>query len=113
MHALDDLTPIKAFGIGAVLLAVSPAELVVYLSAEHGISNQTAGARLLLTILLIAAIDLCILIPIGIYVAIPNRATRILTRGREWLIAHQRRLMAWMLTIFGVLLIVTATVHLA
>lgn len=95
------------------MLAVSPADLAVYLSAEHGISDQTTSARLVLAALLIVAIDLCILIPVGIYVATPRRAAQILDTGRHWLIAHQRRAMAWVLTIFGVLLILTAVLHLA
>lgn len=68
---------------------------------------------MLLTALLIAAIDLCIMIPLGIYVAVPSRASEILEKGRQWLAAHQRKMMAWVCTGFGVLLLVSGVAHLA
>jgi hypothetical protein len=113
MRALDSLTIVKAFGVGAVLLAVSPADLAVFLSAMQGLAGESAGKQLVLTIVLIAAIDLCMLIPIGIYVAVPSRAGAILEQGRQWLIANQRKLMAWVCTGFGLLLLVSGVIHLA
>jgi hypothetical protein len=82
------------------------------LSAAQGISNDATAARIVLIVLLIITIDLCILVPIAIYVAMPQRATKILERLRAWLIAHQRQVMAWLLTIFGVALTAAAIIHL-
>jgi hypothetical protein len=64
------------------------------------------------TALLIIAIDLCMLVPLGIYLAMPKRAGHILEVGRLWLIAHQRKLMAWVCAVFGVLLLESGLVHL-
>jgi hypothetical protein len=113
MRSLDTLTLLKAVGVGGVLLCVSPADLAVYMSALNGIAGKGVGARLLLTAALLVAIDLCILIPIGIYLAMPARANEILEKLRQWLIAHQLKLMAWVCTTFGVLLIVSAVIKLA
>lgn len=115
MAKLDALTPIPAFGVGAVLLLVSPADLAVYLSAVQGLSDTSISTseRLLYLGLLIAAIDLCILVPLAIYVAMPRRATRILGGLRTWLAANQRKVTAWVLMVFGILLLVSGTVHLA
>src|SRR5688572_23021504 len=48
------------------------------------------------------------LIPLGIYVVMPRRAAGILAALRAWLIAHQRKVVAWVLLVFGVLLIASA-----
>jgi hypothetical protein len=115
MAALDVLTPLKAFGVGAVLLLVSPADLAVYLSALQGLSgNQFSALGRLLTLLgLVAAIDLCILVPLAIYVAMPRRAAHLLGAMRQWLTTHQRRATAWVLLVFGVLLSVSGVIQLA
>jgi hypothetical protein len=115
MAALDSLSPLKAVGIGAVLLLVSPADLAVYLSALQGVSGGEldAGERLLLVVLLVAAIDLCILIPVGIYVAMPRRAEGILKALRLWLIDHNRKATAWTLLVFGLFLLISGITALA
>lgn len=114
MRMLDALTPAKAFGVGALLLLVSPADLAVYLSALQGLegSDVSDGARVPLNVALILAIDLCILVPLAIYVAMPHRAGRLLAGMRTWLLAHQRVAMAWMLIGFGVLLAASGAAHL-
>jgi sulfite exporter TauE/SafE len=103
MRAFDKLTPLKAVAIGAVLLLVSPADLAVYMSALQGVSGNdfTPGTRFLLVVSLVVAIDLCILIPLGIYVVAPRRAQGILTGLRGWLIDNSRRATASVLLIFG------------
>ena len=114
MHTLDALTPLKAYGIGAVLLLVSPADVAVYLSAIQGISGldiSTTG-RIAVNIALILAIDVCILTPLAIYVASPHRSRRLLTDTRNWLIDNQRRLNATVLLVFGALLTLSGAIHL-
>lgn len=114
MRALDDLRPMRAFVLGALLLIVSPANVAVYLSALQGLEGTDLGSgRLVLLIVLILAIDLCILIPIAVYVAIPGRAQAILARAKAWLLLHQRSLMAWVFAVFGVLLVASAVAQLA
>jgi hypothetical protein len=107
MKALDSLTPLKAIGIGAVLLLVSPADLAVYLNALQGLSGTgiSTSTRALLVVLLVVAIDLCILIPVAIYVLMPRRATRILAALRLWLIDNNRKATAWTLLVFGLFLL--------
>ncbi len=113
MRSLDTLTLIKAIGVGGVLLCVSPADLAVYISALNGLAAKPEGERLLLTLLLVVAIDLCILIPLVIYVAMPRRAARLLAALREWLITHQLKLMAWVCTVFGVYLLLSGVLKLS
>jgi hypothetical protein len=115
MATLDTLTPPKAFGVGAVLLLVSPADLAVYLSALQGLADTSISSadRVILLILLICAINTCILVPLAIYVAMPRRADRILGDLRTWLTANQRKVTAWVLLVFGLLLTVSGAADLA
>ena len=110
MRLLDELTPLKAFALGAVLLLVSPADLAVYLSAVQGIRglDLSEGAQVLVNLALITAINVCILVPLAIYVLMGGRAVKILAGLREWLIAHQRKVLAGVLLGFGVLLILSS-----
>jgi len=112
MAALDHLTALKALGIGALLLLISPADLAVYLSALQGIQGADLGDPVLANLALVVAIDLCILVPLTIYVLMPRRAARILGGGRTWLVAHMHAVTAWSLFGFGVLLTVSGATHL-
>lgn len=106
LQAIDSLTPLRAFGFGFVLLAASPANVAVYLSAIQSMRGVGLGdGGFVLTALLIAAIGLCIIVPLGVYVAMPSRADELLGRGRDWLLANQQRVMAWVLLGFGALLV--------
>jgi hypothetical protein len=113
MRSLDTLTLLKAIGVGGVLLCVSPADLAVYVSALNGLAGKSGGSQLVLTVLLMVAIDLCMLIPLAIYVAVPHRASQLLATGRTWLIANQLKLMAWVCTVFGVYLLLSGVLKLA
>jgi threonine/homoserine/homoserine lactone efflux protein len=114
MHALDELRPGRAFGLGAVLLMVSPANIAVYLSALQGLkATETGVGELVLLVALIVAIDLCILIPLLVYVCMPRRAAHILGVGKTWLLDHQRAMMSWIFFAFGLLLVVSAVLDLA
>lgn len=113
LRTLEALTPVRAIGIGALLLLVSPADLLVYLSAIQGISGAdlSNGERLLINAALIAAIDICILVPVGIYIAMPRRAASVLASLRTWLIANQHNVVAGVLLFFAVVQISSGVSH--
>lgn len=114
MRALDAMTPGKALGLGALLLLISPADLAVYLSALQGVIGADVGTGTIVPVIvaLVIGIDLCILVPLGIYLAMPGRAARLLAALRTWLLDNERRLMAWVLIAFGVWLTASGAVHL-
>ncbi len=113
MRSLDRLSFLRAIGVGGILLCVSPADLAVYVSALNGLAAKSVVAKLVLTAVLVVAIDLCILVPIGVFMAMPGRATQILSEVRVWLIGHQLKLMAWVCTVFGIYLLVSGALTLA
>lgn len=112
MQALDDMRPLKALGMGALLLLISPANIAVYLSALQGIEGENLRDPILANVALVGAIDLCILIPLAIYVAMPRRAGRVLETGRAWLVAHMAAVTAGSLLVFGALLTLSGALHL-
>ncbi|MDA0183436.1 GAP family protein [Solirubrobacter phytolaccae] len=112
MQALDDLTALKALGMGALLLLISPADLAVYLSALQGIQGADLSDPILANLALVVAIDLCILMPLSIYVLMPRRASHILGAGRTWLIAHMHAVAAGSMLVFGALLTLSGALHL-
>jgi hypothetical protein len=110
MRRLEVINPGQSFLIGMVLIAVSPADLAVYLSAVQALtgSGLDRAGRLATFIALLVCIDLCIIIPLAMYVAMPRRAARMLSGGKVWLIAHQRAVTGWSAAVFGVILIVNS-----
>ncbi|MDA0171636.1 GAP family protein [Solirubrobacter taibaiensis] len=112
MKALDDMSALKALGMGALLLLISPADVAVYLSALQGIEGADLSDPVLANIALVGAIDLCILVPLAIYVVMPRRAGRVLEAGRVWLVAHLHIVAAGSMLVFGALLTLSGALHL-
>jgi hypothetical protein len=110
MRRLEQISPGQAFLIGMVLIAVSPADLAVFLSAVQALvgSNVDLTEKIATFVALIVCIDSCIVIPLVIYVAMPRRASRTLNAGKVWLIAHQRAVTGWSAAVFGVVFIVNS-----
>jgi hypothetical protein len=110
MRRLEEIGPGQAFLIGMVLIAVSPANLAVFLSAVQALvgSNLDLAEKIATFVALLVCIDSCIVIPLVIYVAMPRRASRMLSTGKVWLIAHQRAVTGWSAAVFGVALIVNS-----
>lgn len=107
MRRLENVNPWQSFLVGMVLIAVSPADLAVFMSAVQALmgSDFELTEKLATLIALLVCIDLCIIIPLGIYVATPHRAARMLSTGKLWLIAHQRAVTGWSAAVFGLVLI--------
>jgi hypothetical protein len=110
MRRLEQISPWQAFLIGMVLIAVSPADLAVFLSAMQALvgSDLDVGEKIATFGALVVCIDSCIIVPLVIYVAMPGRAARLLSAGKVWLIAHQRAVTGWSAAVFGVVLLVNS-----
>jgi hypothetical protein len=67
----------------------------------------------LIWIVLVLCIDSCILIPLGVYLAVPRRADTLLATGKTWLVSHQRAVAGGSADVFGVLLLGQGIVALA
>jgi hypothetical protein len=116
MQRLEHVGPGAALVIGMVLIAVSPADLVAYFSAVQalvGDDDLSSTTRIVLWVVLVVCIDSCILIPLGVYVAMPRRADHLLDVGKRWLVAHQRAVAGGSAGVFGAVLLIEGAVALS
>lgn len=116
MQRLERVRPGQALLIGMVLIAVSPADLVAYFSAVQALIGErgmSTAARLVLWVVVVACIDSCILIPLGVYLAFPRRADALLATGKGWLVAHQRLVAGGSAGLFGVILLAQGAIALS
>ncbi len=103
MQAIDQLTPLKALGMGAGLVAVGIKLWVFTLSAISEISaidlsrNEAITAYLLFILL---AQSLLIL-PILIYAIVPKAAAKMLETAIAWLLRYNRPITITVTLIFG------------
>ncbi len=110
MTKLDVLPAWQALGLGMVLILVSPADIAAFVAAVQALAGQhyDAGARLIVLVVLILCIDLCILIPLLVYVLMPRRAADLLNKAKLWLIPHQRAVTGWSSLVFGIVMIINS-----
>ena len=108
LSMIDSLTPLKAFGIGFILVATSPNLWVFTLSAIAVISeaqvSQTEGILSFLLFVLLA--ETLVLLPILLRVMMPVQARNILDSLSLWLTRNNRLLMIGVSLVFGVFFLV-------
>jgi threonine/homoserine/homoserine lactone efflux protein len=103
MTALDQFTAGKSFGIGILLAAVNPKNLILTLAATAviaaaGLSTGESFATLGVFVL-IGTVGL--LIPLGVYLFMGARAPVILGDINHWLGAHNSAIMAVLFVVIG------------
>jgi hypothetical protein len=107
--------PLKSAGFGVITIAASPGNVAVFLAAGQALAGAdiSTGTRVIWTAILLVFISLAILIPLGIYVAMPRRADDLLGRLRAWLTTHDHELVGWVGLVFGVVLVIkgVAAIH--
>ncbi|GEM32590.1 hypothetical protein NN3_35970 [Nocardia neocaledoniensis NBRC 108232] len=101
---LENAGPRQAFAAGLVLAIVNP-NLVIMMSGMSLIasSDTTTSQAVLATVALLAAAALDFLIPIGIYLALGERARNALDAAKQWMLAHNHTLTVAVLFGFGIL----------
>jgi threonine/homoserine/homoserine lactone efflux protein len=107
LESIDQFTPVRSFGIGAVLSAVNPKNLAMSLAAgltiaQAELSTGQEAATILIYVLLAGA---TILGPLVVYLAMGQRATEILGGWRTWLADNNATVMSVLLLVFAVVLI--------
>ncbi len=108
MTALDTLTPLKAFGMGAGLVLISGKFWVFTLSAigvieEAQLGQPASTVAFLLFILLAQAL---LLLVIGVRMVVPERSKSLLGSFSAWLTRYNRPIVIAVSLVFGVLFFV-------
>jgi threonine/homoserine/homoserine lactone efflux protein len=107
MQAIDAFTPVKTTGMAAVLSGVNPKNLLLTLGAAAAIAQTGAGAgeQAAALAVFIAIGTLGPGIPVGIYFAMGERATRLLDELKTWMAANNAAIMAVLCLVIGAKLI--------
>lgn len=107
MAKIDELRPGPAFGLGFLLSALNPKNLLLAIAAGVSIgalalsTSETVGAVVVFT--LIASIS--VTVPVVAYLIAGKRLDPTLDHAKAWLIANNTAVMAVLFVIFGVSLL--------
>jgi threonine/homoserine/homoserine lactone efflux protein len=115
MKTVDTFTPVKAAGMGPLLSAVNPKNLLLTVSAAAAIAQtgaSTAGQAVALAVF-VALGTVGVGAPVAIYFFMGDRATRILGTLHDWMARENATIMAVLCLIIGAKLIGDAITALA
>lgn len=115
MKRIDTLTPVKSAGMGALLSAVSPKNLLLVVGAAAAIAQTgaTAAGQAVALIVFIVLATLGVGAPVAIYLLMGDRATRILGELHDWMVRENATIIAVICLILGAKLIGDAITALA
>lgn len=105
---VDNITPLKAFGFGALVTVMNVKNLALYMTAVSVplLSPLPFTQKLAITLADAVVFCLSVLIPVLIYVAMPRRARETLLAFRAMLERNGRAIGIWLPLIFGCIFIV-------
>ncbi|MGH9090821.1 MAG: GAP family protein [Acidimicrobiales bacterium] len=107
LEALEDVTPARSGGLGVVLSAVNPKNLLLLIGGGLAIAGAPAspgGMAVAAAVFLVLAAS-SVVVPVVLYRALGARAERSLESLGTWLQANNAAVMTVLLLVIGVLLI--------
>jgi len=107
MQAVDSFTPIKAFGLAAVLSGVNPKNLVMDITAATTIAQYDLPTDEAFIVLIIFALlaSLSVIVPVVWYLVARESAAKTLTHWRVWLVQNNATIMSVVILVIGAILI--------
>jgi threonine/homoserine/homoserine lactone efflux protein len=108
MQAIDSMKPPAAAGLGALLGAVNPKNLLLVVSGAAAISAAapgSTGTQLGALVVFTVVASLGVIAPVVVYVAMGSRAATILDGLKTWMIHNNAVIMAVLLLVIGVKMI--------
>jgi threonine/homoserine/homoserine lactone efflux protein len=104
MAALDGFNAFKALGIGVLLGAVNPKNLLLVISAGTTIATATSQTdqQIIAVAVFTVVASLGVLVPLGIYLVTGERAATLLEGIKTWMIANNAVIMTILLLVLGV-----------
>lgn len=107
LQAVDELTPAKSAGLGMVLSALNPKNLLLTVGGGLAIAGAPAssgGKAVAAAVFVVLAVS-TVLVPVAAYHVSRPRAERVLEPLKGWLQANNANVMAVLLLVIGVVLI--------
>jgi threonine/homoserine/homoserine lactone efflux protein len=107
MDAIDTFTFGKALGLGVLLSAVNPKNLLMCLAAGTtiGAGHLSAGGEVVAVTIFTVLAASTVATPVIAYLAAPDRMAEPLKKMREWLAENNATVMAVLVFVIGVVLI--------
>ena len=107
MHAVDGFEALKAAGLGVLLSAVNPKNLLLVIAAAAAIAQTgvAGGEQALALAIFIAIATIGPGAPVAIYFALGARSKRLLDELRAWMAHNNAAIMAVICLLIGVKLI--------
>lgn len=105
---VDNITPLKAFGFGALVTVVNVKNLALYMTAVSVplLSPLPLAQKIAITLADALVFSLSVLIPVLIYLTFPRRAREILLAFRGMLERNGRAIGIWLPLVFGLIFII-------
>jgi threonine/homoserine/homoserine lactone efflux protein len=107
MEAIDEFGAAKAFGLAALLSGVNPKNLLLTAAAASAIAQAgiDGGQQAVALAVFVAIATLGPGLPVGIYLALGQRATRMLDELKTWMGANNTAIMAVLCLVIGAKLV--------
>ena len=107
MAGIDSFTPIKAFGLAALLSGVNPKNFLLNTSAMAVIAQAgLTGSALIVTLLIYLLIaSITVIVPVIFYLVGGEKAQKTLDGWKTWLTANNAVVMAVLLLVIGLKLL--------
>lgn len=107
LQAIEAITPLKSGGLGFVLSAANPKNLILTVGGGLAIAGAPAssGAKLVASVVFVLLAASTVVIPVLLYYLLGARARRWLEDLNDWLQTNNVTVMAVLLLVIGVLLI--------
>jgi threonine/homoserine/homoserine lactone efflux protein len=105
---IDNITPQKAFGFGALVTVINFKNLAIFLSAVSVslVSDLLLPAKIVIALLVALVFCTSVIVPVFIYVAFPRQADRQLNWIKNTLENHRRPIGIWVPLIFGLIFLI-------
>lgn len=103
MAAIDDLSAVKAFGMGLLLTVLNPKNLGLTIAAAATISGAglDTGEEVATVTVFVLIASITIIAPVAGYLIASERAAPVLTGLQEWLMANNATVMTVLFTVLG------------
>jgi threonine/homoserine/homoserine lactone efflux protein len=107
MASIDNVTPVKATGLGFLLSALNPKNLAMCVAAGAVVAGGglSAGQNVLAVAIFTLVAASTVLVPVVGYLVAKERMAPVLTNLRTWLEQNNATVMAILLLVIGAVLI--------
>jgi hypothetical protein len=108
MESVSSMTPAKAFGIGMVLFPIQIKNLAIFIACINLIATTSFSTQgsIVALVLVLLIFTIPVLVLIGLYTAVPQRASYMLVSLRAWMEKHNRTITVVLCFVFGVFFLV-------